>query len=89
LAKSFRTKSSTKCRKIGFEGVLRIDFLNLHREISGITGDPVKNQKILVLEFFLAVGYRNPFANILFCSQMVATKMSGLQVGVEKKSNLI
>jgi hypothetical protein len=32
---------------------LRIVILNFHRSISGITGLPVKNSKILVFEFFL------------------------------------
>ena len=56
-------------------GVVRIDFFNFYRSIFGITGHPVK--KILVLEFFLTVGCRNPFGHILFRTQIAATKRSG------------
>jgi hypothetical protein len=51
-------------------GVLRIVDLNFYRSISGITGHPLKNKKILVLEFFIGClilksvcEYLVPFSN--------------------------
>jgi hypothetical protein len=56
-------------------GVLRIDFLKFYRSISGITGHPSENQKILVLEFFIVSWMQKSFFEYLvpFSNESVKT----------------
>jgi hypothetical protein len=58
-------------------GVLRTDFLKFYQSVPGITGNPVKNQKNLVIYLSLGCCLQNPFVNISFRSQMAAEKLPG------------
>jgi hypothetical protein len=53
--------------------------------ISGTTGLPVKNKKKIGIEFFLAVGCRSPFGNIL---QMLKNGMGANGGVIKKKATL-
>jgi hypothetical protein len=67
--------------------VLKIDFLNFYRPISGITGHPPENQKNLVLEFFIVSWMQKFFFEYLvpFSNESVKTSAGCTSAGGTKK----